>query len=117
MTKEYDYYEGVFKENYPNLYQEYEEVLKLQKQLFAKKMLSYGIDNIALGTDLKEQKDINLSLIGIFIRCLDKINRIKTLFRNNNQNILSDENLMDTYQDLTNYNIIAQIVLKGKWKQ
>lgn len=106
----------VFKEKYPNLYQEYIQIQEEQLELFAKKMLSYGIDNISLGSDLNVPENRKMSLMGVFIRCLDKTNRMKNMLLHNNENPLDKETIVDTYQDLVNYNIIAQIITKGNWK-
>lgn len=110
-------YVEIFKQTYPHLYDEYILIHEQQLELFARKMLSYGIDNIALGTELKTKEDVKLSLTGIFIRCLDKTNRLKNRILHNNKESLQDESIVDTYQDLVNYNIISQIVLKGNWKK
>jgi hypothetical protein len=106
-----------FEQEYPTLAKSYKEILKQQYELFASKMLSYGIDNISLGTRLETPDEKKLSLTGVYIRCMDKINRLKNLIVFNKTNPLNDESIEDTYKDLVNYNIIAQLVYKNLWKK
>jgi hypothetical protein len=47
----------------------------------------------------------------------DKMNRLKNLVLLGNKNPLNNEPTMDSWIDLTNYGVIAQIVSKGKWKK
>jgi hypothetical protein len=52
--------------------------------------------------------------MGIWFRMMDKINRLKQLVVTNNNNNVG-ESIQDTYQDLSVYAILAQLVKKGKW--
>jgi hypothetical protein len=101
---------------YPELSTEFKRIQKEQYELFARKMLSYGSGNIALGSTLETEQDRNISITGIFIRCWDKMNRLKNLLLNNQANTLTDESVEDTWKDLSVYGIIAQIVKNQKWK-
>jgi hypothetical protein len=101
---------------YPELSEEFKRIQKEQYELFAKKMLSYGPGNIALGSLLETEQDRNVSITGIFIRCWDKLNRLKNLLINKQANTLTDESVEDTWKDLSIYAIIAQIVKNQKWK-
>ena len=56
-------------------------------------------------------------MTGVWIRCMDKMNRLKNLVLYQKTNFVEDESVVDTYKDLVNYNIIAQIVLKDRWKK
>ena len=80
-------------------------------------MLAYGIDNISLGTSLEKEEDKKISITGVWIRCMDKMNRLKNLVLYQKTNFVEDESVLDTYKDLVNYNVIAQIVLKDQWKK
>jgi hypothetical protein len=80
-------------------------------------MLAYGIDNISLGTSLEKEEDKKISITGVWIRCMDKMNRLKNLVLFGKTNFVEDESVLDTYKDLVNYNVIAQIVLKDQWKK
>ena len=106
-----------FEQKYPNLSSEFLKIQEQQYQLFAEKMLSYGIDNIAMGTNLETEEDIKLSLTSIWIRVNDKMNRLKNLVLKGNKNPLQNESTLDSWKDMTNYAIIAQLVSLGKWKK
>ena len=106
-----------FEQNYPNLSRNFKYIQNEQYKLFAEKMLSYGIDNIAMGTSLENKEDIKLSLTSIWIRMNDKMNRLKNLVLRNNNNPLNNETVLDTWVDLVNYSIIAQLVSTDKWKK
>jgi len=106
-----------FEEKYPNLANEFKNIQQEQYNMFAEKMLSYGIDNISMGTSLENKDDIKLSLTAIWIRMNDKMNRLKNLVLRGNKNPLVNEPTIDSWKDLTNYAIIAQLVTIGKWKK
>ena len=101
-------------EKYPEMTNEFKEIMKIQYETFCKKMSDYGTDNIALGKDLNNEEDRRLSQMGIWFRMMDKINRLKQLVVLNNDNNV-DESITDTYQDLSVYAILAQMVKNGKW--
>jgi hypothetical protein len=106
-----------FEKTYPTLAKEWKEVQQEQYELFAKKMLDYGLGNIALGTNLEEPEDIKLSITGIWLRCNDKINRLKNLIKRDGKNYVEGEAMIDSFIDIANYGIIAQLIIKGKWKK
>lgn len=102
---------------YPMIDEEFKSILKSQYELFSKKMLSYGMGNISMGTNLETPEDLNLSLTAIWIRMNDKMNRLKNLVLLGNKNPLDNEPTIDAWIDIVNYSIIAQIVSKGKWRK
>jgi hypothetical protein len=106
-----------FEAEYPTLAKSFKENQQEQYELFARKMMDYGISNIALGSNLEEADDIQLSLTGIWLRCNDKINRLKNMLKRKGQNYVQDEPMIDSFIDISNYGIIAQLVMKGKWKK
>ena len=106
-----------FEKTYPSLAIAYQDVLKEQYELFAQKMLDYGLGNITLGSNLEEDDDIQLSLTGIWLRCNDKINRLKNMLKRKGRNYVKDEPMIDSFIDIANYGIIAMLVMKGKWKK
>ncbi len=57
-----------FEKTYPQLAEAWKEVQQEQYELFAKKMMDYGLGNISLGTTLDEPEDVQLSLTGIWLR-------------------------------------------------
>lgn len=103
---------------YPVIANEYKKILREQYELFAMKMNQYGLDNITVGTRLETPEEKKLSLTSVWIRCADKMNRLKNLMVLNKHNYLeSTESIEDSYKDLVNYNIIAQIVSRDFWKK
>ncbi len=105
-----------FENTYPELAEEFKKIQTEQYELFAAKMLDYGLGNIALGSDLSNPEDKNLSITGIWLRCNDKINRLKNLLKRGGKNYVEGEGLIDSFIDISNYGIIAQLVLRNKWK-
>jgi hypothetical protein len=100
--------------HYPEMMKRFKEIQKEQYKLFASKQKNYGPGNISLGTSLTNDTDIRLSLMGLFFRMNDKIQRIKQLIVFNHADEVG-ESAMDTYQDLSIYSVIAQLVKEGKW--
>lgn len=108
---------GDFEKMYPELAKEFKVIQKEQYELFAGKMLDYGLGNIALGSTLEEEEDVQLSLTGVWLRCNDKINRLKNMLKRKGKNYVSDEPMIDSFIDISNYGIIAQLVMRSKWKK
>jgi hypothetical protein len=104
------------KVKYPEIAQEFERIVGEQYSLFAAKMLDYGKGNISVGTNLETPEEVKLSLTGLWFRMNDKMNRMKNLVLLNNKPKVETESTVDTFQDLSIYGIIAQIVQNGKWK-
>tara|TARA_R110000868_G_scaffold392721_1_gene663508 strand:- start:520 stop:867 length:348 start_codon:yes stop_codon:yes gene_type:complete len=100
---------------YPTIANGYKKILKEQYELFAKKHLDYGMTNIAAGTQLANEEEKQFAITGLFFRLNDKISRWKNLIIN--KRIAQNETLTDTYQDITNYGIIAQMVDRDMWKK
>ena len=106
-----------FEKTYPTLAEAWKETQQEQYELFARKMMDYGLGNISLGTALEEPEDVKLSITGIWLRCNDKINRLKNLIKRDGRNYVNDEPMIDSFIDIANYGIIAMLVMKGKWKK
>ena len=106
-----------FESTYPELAKEFQIIQQEQYNLFAGKMMDYGISNISLGSTLTEKEDIQLSLTGIWLRCNDKINRLKNMLKREGRSYVNDEPMIDSFIDISNYGIIAQLVVRGKWKK
>ena len=79
-------------------------------EMFARKHMDYGLNNIALGGDLTDESDKKFSLTGLCIRLTDKISRLKNLLSNG-------KNMEDTFIDIANYGIIGLLVGRDKWKK
>lgn len=99
---------------YPEMTDEFWRICHEQYETFCTKQSNYGPGNISVGTSLSTDEDIKLSLIGLFFRMNDKIQRIKQLIVLGKQDNVG-EAVDDTYQDLSVYGIIAQLVKRGKW--
>jgi len=99
---------------YPKMTSEFKKIQKEQYELFLRKQHDYGPQNIAVGTILKTPEDIKLSLLGIWFRCNDKIERMKTLLMRGN-NAVEGEPVTDSFSDISNYGVMAQVVARGKW--
>jgi len=106
-----------FESTYPELAKEFSRIQEEQYELFAGKMLDYGLGNIALGSTLTDKEDIQLSWTGIWLRCNDKINRLKNMLKREGRSYVNDEPMIDSFIDISNYGIIAQLVMRGKWKK
>ena len=104
------------RKEYPSIAQEFERIQHEQYKLFSKKMLDYGVENISVGTKLETEQETKLSLTGLYFRMNDKINRLKQLVALNKDSYVATESVQDTFQDLSIYGIIAQIVANGKWR-
>ena len=99
---------------YPETTMEFKRILFDQYELFCKKQSNYGPENISVGTKLETQEERKVSLTGLWFRMNDKIMRLKQLVVLGNKDNVG-ESINDTYQDLSVYGIIAQIVSNGKW--
>ena len=102
-------------DNYPELTKEYKEIMMKQYVLFCKKHRNYGTGNINVGTNLETDKDVKLALTGLWFRINDKIQRLKNLVIIGEPDTVG-ESIEDTFQDLSVYGIISQIVQKKKFK-
>ena len=100
---------------YPEMTQEFRTIQKEQYELFLRKQHDYGPQNVAVGSLLKTKEDIKLSLLGLWFRIQDKTERIKTLLMREDGNSVQDEPVVDSYNDISVYGIMAQVVSRGKW--
>ena len=101
--------------NHPELCTEYKKIMMNQYIMFCKKHRNYGCGNINVGTNLDTDGDVKLALTGLWFRMNDKIQRLKQLVINGEPDTVG-ESSVDTYQDLSVYGIIAQIVSQKKFK-
>ena len=102
-------------DNYPEMTQEYKKIMMEQYVLFCKKHRNYGTANINVGTNLDTDNDVKLALTGLWFRMHDKIQRLQQLVIIGEPDTVG-ESLDDTFQDLSVYGIIAQIVKEKKFK-
>jgi hypothetical protein len=104
----------ILKEEYPTIYRAYQEIVDEQFELFARKHLDYGMHNVSAGTNLENADEVEFAMTGLWYRLSDKINRWKNMIISGRK--AQNETLIDTFQDVTNYGIIAQLVKRGLWK-
>ena len=106
----------LFETEYPELADEFKTIQSEMYEMFARKHLDYGLNNIALGGDLTDKADIKFSLTGLCIRLTDKVSRLKNLL-SNGKNYVKGESMEDTFIDIANYGIIGLLVGRDKWKK
>ena len=100
--------------NYPETCKEFKKILNEQYVLFCKKQKNYGPSNISVGTDLRTNDDVKLSLTGLWFRLNDKVQRLKQLVVLGHKDEVGEAQ-EDTFQDLSVYGIIAKLVSKKVW--
>ena len=115
FTKEDDKAVKWCEDNYKNLTDEYKKIMMEQYILFCKKHRNYGTGNINVGTNLDTEADVKLALTGLWFRLNDKIQRLNQLIILGEPDTIG-ESIDDTFQDLSVYGIIAQIVKHKKFK-
>ena len=74
---------------YPKMTSEFQKIQREQYELFLHKQHDYGPQNIAVGTALDNEEDKRLSLMGIWFRINDKVERIKTILMRGDNGSLS----------------------------
>ena len=99
---------------YPEMMDEFKKIQIEMYETFCKKQRNYGPGNISVGTPLQSKEDIKLSLTGLWFRINDKVQRLKQLVVLGQPDEVG-ESIQDTYEDLSVYGVIAQLVQRGKW--
>ena len=102
-------------DNYPEMTAEYKKIMMEQYIIFCKKHRNYGTGNINVGTNLETNSDVKLALTGLWFRLNDKIQRLRQLVVNGEPDTVG-ESVQDTFQDMSIYGIIAQLVQQKKFK-
>ena len=105
---------GYIKENYPETEEDLQQVLNKMYLTFCKKQFDYGPGNIAMGTSLKNEEEVNIALLGIIVRLNDKINRLVNLSTKHNFEA-QNEPIEDAFLDTAIYAAMALIVKNQKW--
>ena len=107
----------IFEEEYPELSNEFQNIQDEMYEMFARKHMDYGLNNIALGGDIvNNSDDKKFSLTGLAIRLTDKISRLRNLMVNG-KNYVKGESMEDTFIDVANYGIIGLLVGRDKWRK
>lgn len=104
----------ILKKEYPTIYNGYQSIIDEQFELFAKKHLDYGMQNVSAGTNLDTLDETEFAMTGLWYRISDKVNRWKNMIISGRK--AQNETIIDTFQDITNYGIISQLVQRGMWK-
>ena len=97
----------------PKTSKTFQDIQFKQWELFCKKQKDYGPGNISVGTNLETDEEVKLALMGLWFKMNDKIQRLKQLVIHNQEP--ENESLMDSFMDLANYALIAQLVKKQVW--
>ena len=100
--------------HYPETSNEFKKIQAEQYEVFCKKQMDYGSNNIAMGTGLGSAINTKLATTALVIRINDKIQRLLNLVVSNDRDA-QNEPVEDAFSDLSVYGIIAQIVRNGKW--
>ena len=100
---------------YPETAKEFKKIQEEQYETFCKKQMDYGPSNISMGTGVGSSVNTHLSLTALVVRINDKIQRLKQLVVLGEPDTVG-ESINDTFQDLSVYGIIAQIVQQKKFK-
>ena len=96
----------IFEKEYPELSEEFKKISNEMYVMFAAKHMDYGLNNIALGGDILNNKnDKTFSLTGLCIRLI------------NGRAFVEGEGMEDTFIDIANYGIIGLLVGRNKWKK
>ena len=114
-AEEYTDIVSYMEDKYPEMTSEFQKIQREQYELFLHKQHDYGPQNIAVGQMLVDEGEKRLSLMGIWFRINDKVERIKTILMRGDDGSLENEGLVDSYSDISNYGVMAQVVARGKW--
>ena len=90
----------------------FKKILDEMYVTFCKKQRNYGPGNISVGSNLETEDDKKIALTGLWFRKNDKIQRLLQLVVKGQPDEVG-ENIQDTYEDLSVYGIISQIVQIG----
>jgi hypothetical protein len=97
--------------NMEKINESYQDELQLIKEIFNRKSVAYGKNNIK-DADTTEHEALN----ALYYRMKDKLNRYNTLVNTADVGDSANESLTDTLRDLANYALIACIVAKKDWE-
>ena len=100
--------------HYPETAKEFQKIQFEQYEVFCRKQMDYGPNNIAMGTGLGKDINKKLATTALVIRINDKVQSILNLVFTNDRDA-QNEPVEDAFGDLSVYGIIAQIVRNGKW--
>ena len=102
---------------YPETIGGFKEYILEEFITFCRKQYDYGPGNIAVGTQLKDDKEIMISLKGLWFRCNDKIQRLFNIILVRDSLHAINESVEDAWMDLSVYGKIARLVINKKWSK
>lgn len=102
-------------EKYPETVEGFKDYLIEEFTTFCKKQYDYGPGNISVGTQLKDQKEIMISLKGLWFRMNDKLQRLFNIVLVRDSLEAQNESVEDAWMDLSVYGKICRLVKSGKW--
>ena len=100
---------------YPETVAGFKDYLATEFTTFCKKQYDYGPGNISVGTQLKDEKEIMISLKGLWFRMNDKLQRLFNIIMVRDSLEAQNESVEDAWMDLAVYGKICQLVKSGKW--
>jgi hypothetical protein len=98
---------------YPEATAEFKRIQHEMYVTLCKKQMDYGPENITLGKDISSSKNKQMSLLGLWFRMNDKMQRILNLLTKMTKP--NNESIQDSWLDLANYSIISIMVSNDKW--
>lgn len=99
----------------PGLADNFRHIQDEQFMLFLQKNLDYGSKNITAGLNLDNPEEIKFVLNGLWYRISDKVNRWRNIQMKGEIEV-TNESLLDIFQDIANYACISSLVARGLWK-
>jgi hypothetical protein len=104
-------------EMYPETVGGFKQYMAEEFVTFCKKQYDYGPGNIAVGTQLKDEKEKMISLKGLWFRVNDKVQRLFNIILVRDTLVATNESVEDAWMDLSVYGKIARLVMSGKWSK
>jgi len=99
---------------YPIAVEEFRRLQQLQYSTFINKLNDYGPYNVTLGREVNSDDGKHLAMTVIAIRCSEKVQRlINLLYKKDSKP--KNEPLIDSFDDISIYGLVAQIINNGKW--
>lgn len=102
-------------EMYPETVAGFKEYMIEEFVTFCKKQYDYGPGNISVGTQLKNDKEVMISLKGLWFRMNDKIQRLFNIILVRDSLHSVNESVDDAWQDLAVYGKICRLVKDRRW--
>ncbi len=102
-------------EMYPETVKSFKEYMLEEFITFCKKQYDYGPGNISVGTQLKTDKEVMISLKGLWFRINDKVQRLFNIILVRDTLQTANESVEDAWLDLAVYGKICRLVKHKQW--